>query len=161
MQAAQVKTGNAANYINQLWSKYIPYWPVFVLILAVCLAIGWYKIKTTNPVYLSSTSILIKEKKKGADETKVIESLNPLLTPEKVIENEIEILQSKTLMTDVVKNLHLYAPVSDKGQFITHSAYKTSPVAIIARSADSLLYSSGIPFKVDMDKGQVSFKTNL
>jgi len=158
MPVAQVKAGNAANYINQLWSKYIPYWPVFLLILAACLAVAWYKIKISNPVYLSSTSIMIKEKKKGPDETKVIESLNPLLTPEKVIENEIEILQSRSLMMEVVKNLNLYAPISDEGKFIKHSAFKTSPVAIIARNPDSLIYSKEIFFKVDMDKSQVSFQ---
>lgn len=155
--AANKNAGSTANYINQLWSKYIPFWPIFLLILAVCLAIAWYKIKMTNPVYLSSTSILIKEKKKGADEAKVIESLNPLLTPEKVIENEIEILQSKSLMTDVVKKLNLYALIYDKGKFIKHSAYNTSPVSIIARNPDSLIQSQEIFFSVNIQNKKVAF----
>ncbi len=155
--SAAAKTKSTFDYVNQIWSKYLPYWPIFIIILALSLSIAWYKIKTTNPLSLSSTSIMIKEKKKGADEEKVIESLNPLLSPEKLLENEVVILRSKSLMTEVVKNQNLYAPVYETDRFKKSSAYKTSPVSVIAKDVDSIYWSSEIPFTVDLKKGAVSF----
>ena len=155
--SAAVKTKSNFDFVNQIWSKYLPYWPIFLIILALSLGVAWYKIKTTNPLYLSSTSIMIKEKKKGADEEKVIESLNPLLSPEKLVENEMVILRSKSLMTEVVKNENLYAPVYETDRFKKSSAYKTSPVLVVAKNADSIYWSSEIPFTVNLQKGEVSF----
>src|SRR5690606_22063482 len=155
--SAAVKTKSTFDYVSQVWSKYLPYWPVFLILLVLSLGFAWYKIKTTNPLYLSSTSIMIKEKKKGADEEKVIESLNPLLSPEKLLENEVVILRSKSLMTEVVKNQHLYAPVFETDRFKKSSAYKTSPVSIIAKNVDSIYWSTEIPFTADLNKGEITF----
>jgi tyrosine-protein kinase Etk/Wzc len=159
MQAVEKKNaGNTANYINQLWAKYFPYWPLFLIILGVCLTVAWYKIKTTPNLYLSSTSILIKEKKKGADESKIIESLNPILTPEKVVENEIEIFRSKSLMTDVVKNLHLYAAFESQDRFMKRSAFLSSPVSIVAKNPDLLISSKSYHVKISDNAKNVAFE---
>lgn len=157
MSVESSKKNSTINYINQIWAKYIPYWPVFVLILIVCVAAGWYQLKKTNPVYVSSSTLMIKEKKKGVDESKVIESLNPLLTPEKVIENEMQILQSNSLMTKVVENLHLYATIETKDNFKTSSAFKKSPLMIVAKDIDSLYYSNNIPFTINPERNSVTF----
>ena len=45
-----------------------------------------------------------------------MESLDPI-SSKKIVENEIEILQSRTLMINVVKALSLYAPVYDEGRY--------------------------------------------
>ena len=152
-----VKTKSTFDYITQIWTKYIPYWPLFLISLAIAIGIAWYKLKTTNPLYVSSTSIMIKEKKKGADEEKVIESLNPLLSPEKLLENEVVILRSKSLMTEVVKNQHLYAQVYNTDRFKKSLAYKLSPVSIIAKDVDSINWSSEIPFSVNLQERKVNF----
>ncbi len=38
----------------------------------------------------------------------------------KNVENEVEVLKSKTLMKEVVENLHLYAPVFVSGRVMHH-----------------------------------------
>jgi capsular exopolysaccharide synthesis family protein len=80
---------------------------------------------------------LIKDEKKGEDDSRIIESLN-LLATKKIIENEIEVLKSKGLMMQVVKKLHLYAPISEKGKVKEISAYVSSPVSIEVLNPDSL-----------------------
>lgn len=158
MAIAKQNSGNTANYVTQMWSKFMPYWPVFIIILILSLGRAWWQLSKTNPRYLTSTAILIKEKKKGADETKVIQSLNPLLAPENDVENEMAILKSISLMTDVVKNLHLYAMIFEKGKFIDHSAYKTSPVSIMVKNPDSLQYSDEIHFSFIKESLQVNLE---
>src|SRR5687767_14819730 len=104
------------NLLALLRARYFPYWPLFVGLLIFCFAAAWTYIKLTVPLYESSAAILIKDEKKGVDDSKMIESLN-LISTKKIVENEIEVLSSRLLMNDVVKNLMLYAPVYREGKW--------------------------------------------
>src|ERR1700741_1510880 len=118
MQANQKKKQDApeVNVFSQIWFKYFPYWPLFVTLLVISLAGAWLYIRyKTTPMYQATAAILIKDEKKGQDESKMIESLNQLST-KKIIENEIVVLKSRELMYDVVKNRHLYAQFYEKGK---------------------------------------------
>lgn len=90
--------------------KYIIRWPWFVASVIVCMACAWIYLKQSTPAYNINASILIKDEKKGGmlgNEFSGLEDLG-LLNPSKNIDNEIEILQSKSLIKDVVNELGLY-----------------------------------------------------
>ncbi|MBC7537158.1 MAG: polysaccharide biosynthesis tyrosine autokinase, partial [Ferruginibacter sp.] len=74
----------------------------------------------------------------------------------KIIENEVEVLQSRTLMDNVVKTLHLYAPVSIEGKVKAVSAYNLSPLAIVVPDPDSIREEPKVFFTYDEKKGAVS-----
>src|SRR5919107_27539 len=101
------------NLILVLLSKFFPYWPLFIILLLISLITATLYIKRSTPYYEAAASILFKDEKKGSDESKITESLN-YLSSKKIVENEIEVLHSKSLMNEVVKNLHLYAPVYEE-----------------------------------------------
>jgi capsular exopolysaccharide synthesis family protein len=124
--------------IEQLVSKYLPYWPIFMmtLLLAVGGAYGYLHYYAT-PIYEAKAAILIKDEMKGNKESKMSESLDPISSTV-IVENEIEILQSYTLMVNTVKALQLYAPVFEKGLFKNKSAYTSSPVIIEVPNPDSI-----------------------
>src|SRR6476469_8507222 len=113
--------------LNQLWVRYMAYWPLFLLLFSAALAGAYIYLRYTVPLYESTARILIKDEKKGSEDTKALESLN-LLNTKKIIENEIEVIQSRTLVDEVVKNLFLYAPISEEGRIKSLSAYLTSPI---------------------------------
>lgn len=143
------------NIISQLWSRYFPYWPIFLLFVVIAAAGAQFYLKYKIPVYESTATILIKDEKKGEDDSRIIESLN-LLSTKKIIENEIEVLRSKGLMLQVVKKLHLYASISEKGKLNDLSAYVSSPVNIEVRNPDSLIETSDkVPFNYDSASKQV------
>lgn len=100
----------------------------------------------TVPLFESSAAILIKDEKKGVDDSKMIESLN-LISTKKIVENEIEVLKSRSLMNDVVKKLMLYAPVYQEKSGNDPSAYGNSPVKIEAKYPDSLIETDKVYFK--------------
>lgn len=79
-------------------------------------------IRYTTPKFEAKATIIIKDEKKGADDSKAMESLN-MINTKKIIENEIEVLQSKSIMQNVVKNLHLYAQIYQQGKIRNVSAY--------------------------------------
>lgn len=139
------------NVFGQLWFKYFPYWPLFLILLTVALTGAWFYVRyKTNPYYEATASILIKDEKKGQDEAKMLESLNQL-SAKKIIENEIEVIKSRQLLTEVAKKLHLYAPVYEKGRIKPATAYTTSPVIVQAQNPDSLGNPGDVFFSVGPD----------
>ncbi len=64
---------------------------------------------TTIPIYQAAATIIIKDEKKGNEDSKLMESLDPI-SSKKIVENEIEILQSRTLMINVVKDVAFMPP---------------------------------------------------
>lgn len=142
MRKMQVSANNGIeaaenNLFQQLFFRYWPYWPLFIILMVCGLGLGYLYLRTTTPMYESSATILIKDEKKGLDDSKVAEALNPL-SSKKIVENETEIMHSRALITEVVKELSLYAPVTVKDGFITKSAYTSSPVILDIKNPDSL-----------------------
>lgn len=146
------------NVISQLWFKYFPYWPLFLILFVLSIVWAKYSLNKTTPLYESKATILIKDEKKGIDDNKLIQEINQL-SSKKIIENEIEVLQSRELMDEVVKDLHLYTEVfesQDEKKFV--SVYNTSPLTIEALTPDTLLARADKqPFAYDKTNGRVSF----
>jgi capsular exopolysaccharide synthesis family protein len=141
------ETGDADEVsLNDIFDKYIPYWPWFVLLVIVALSGAWFYLRYKNPVYQTTASILVKDEKKGVGAMDPLEAFD-MFGGKKSVENEVEILQSKTLMQEVVQNLHLYAPVTIKGRVHTANAYVASPIMIKAKFPDSLKTVLNVPFE--------------
>ena len=157
MQVAQKKqaVSQEKNLIGQIWFKYFPYWPLFLILLLIALTGAWFYIRyKTTPYYIATSSILIKDEKKGQDETKMIESLNQL-SAKKIIENEIEVIKSRELLQRVAVKLHLYATLYEKGKIKRKTAYSSSPVIIQAKHPDSLKAVGDVFYDIDPTKTMV------
>ena len=128
-----------SNIIQKTVSKYLPYWPLFLLFSILALAGAYIYLRYATPMYEARATIIIKDEKRGSEDSKLMESLN-LIASKKVVENEIEVLQSRALMEDVVKKLYLYAPISLKGKVKESDAYVFSPVLVEVQNPDSIFY---------------------
>ncbi len=136
---------------NFLLFRFAPYWPLFLLLLILCSAGAWVYLRFSTPLYEANATILIKDEKKGVDDSRMLESLN-IYTSSKIVENEMEVIQSRTLMKEVVVNLHLYAPVFEEGGFNDINAYETSPIRIEAKDPEEIAPEKDIPFSYDHGK---------
>jgi tyrosine-protein kinase Etk/Wzc len=142
------------NLMQQIASKYVPYWPLFLLAILIALAIAYTYIHFATPIYEATATVIIKDEKKGNEESKLVESLDQI-SSKKIVENEIEIIQSRKLMENVVTSLGLYAPVYQKGDVHDILAYTKSPVSIIALFPDSLHFDERIDLNYDDRDQQV------
>lgn len=124
--------------IVQLIAKYINYLPLFIVFFIVALTASFFYLRYAIPKYQATASLIIKDEKKGNDDSKLIESLN-MMNSKKIIENEIEVLQSRPLVNNVVKKLNLYAPVFIEGNLKSLSAYKKFPLLIECKNPDSIV----------------------
>lgn len=139
---------------NQIWLRYVVYWPYFVLLLVLAIAGAWLYLQLVTPLYEATSRILIKDEAKGAEETKGIDFLNMVNTT-KLIENESEVISSKDLIVNVVKELHLYAQVYEENRFKEISAYIKSPVKIEVKDPELLSEGAKTYFSFDKNKNEV------
>jgi capsular exopolysaccharide synthesis family protein len=126
--------------LQQLLTKYIPYWPLFLFLLMLSGAALYFYLKYKAPIYETNASVLIKDETKGQEDSKMEEVLNVFGT-KKIVENELEIFHSNSLISSVVKTLYLYAPVyEEKGWrgLATTSAYLTSPIVVEVPNPNSI-----------------------
>lgn len=137
------------NFSQMLVSKFLPYWPLFIIFAILAVAGAFVYLRYATPIYEASATLIIKDEKKGNEDSKLTESLD-MISSKKIVENEIEVIQSRTLMDNVVKKYHLYAPVFDQGKVKAVSAYTTSPVTVVALTPDSLKGQDKI--ELDYDK---------
>jgi len=145
------------NILSDIWYRYFPYWPLFIVLLIFAVTGTWFYLRQTVPLYESAATILIKDEKRGLDDSKMLASLD-LLSTKKIIENETEVLRSRSLMSQVVKKLSLYAPVFREGRLVSPSAYVSSPIKIEALTPDLLPAVNKIYFSFDAANRQVDIQ---
>ncbi|KAB6234241.1 polysaccharide biosynthesis tyrosine autokinase, partial [Bacteroides xylanisolvens] len=84
--------------------------------------------------YNISATVLIKDDKKGGGAGMASElenlGLDGLISSSQNIDNEIEVLRSKTIAKEVVIDLNLYISYKDEDEFPAKDMYKTSPVQV-------------------------------
>ncbi|MET0636780.1 MAG: polysaccharide biosynthesis tyrosine autokinase [Chitinophagaceae bacterium] len=122
-------TENKKNMLEEFMFRYFPYWPLFLILVAVAFVGGYIYLRYATPVYEINATLLIKDEKKGADDSKMLEALN-IYSSTKLVENEIEVIKSKELLKDVITNLSLYGSIYEHGKVVSKSAYNSSPVIV-------------------------------
>lgn len=118
--------------IKAIFFKYIIRWPWFVASVIICMLCAWIYLKQSTPVYSITASVIIKDEKKGGtmgNDFSGLEDLG-LLNSSKNIDNEIEILQSKSLIKDVVNELELYIDYSTSKGLKNIDLYNESPILV-------------------------------
>ncbi len=120
--------------IQEILFRYLIHWPWFVVSAIVCVALAWGYLRLTTPVYNISATVLIKDEKKGggANMSSELEKmgLNGFVSSSSNIENEIEVLKSRTLAREVVSSLGLFVTYMDEDKFPNKELYRTSPVLV-------------------------------
>ena len=138
------------NY-QELLFRYIIHWPWFVASVLVCLIGAWVYLHFQTPVYQVSASIMIKDDKKGSGSTDLGNlGIGGVITSTQGIDNEIEVLRSKTILKEVVNNLELYITYYDEDEFPEKELYQTPPVIVnlTAQEADKLPGSALLAMKL-------------
>ena len=105
-------------------------WRWTALSLIICFVTGFVFLRYSTPKYEIEASILVKDDSKGTDlgEAALLESLG-LTSGKNNVDNEVEILKSRTLMESVVNDLQLYVQYFASGNIKTTEIYEKSPVS--------------------------------
>jgi tyrosine-protein kinase Etk/Wzc len=154
------RSSDGKSGLTDILFKYVPYWPVFVFFLLLCTAGAWYYLRITPPQYEVKASVLFKDDSKSPHNGQTItEQLNQL-AEKKVVDNEIEVFQSRRLMQEVVKNLGLYATFYEQDRFSARPAYSISPIRVKVADPDKINLKDKVHFQYSRTDSMVVIGSN-
>ncbi|WP_294545061.1 tyrosine-protein kinase [uncultured Bacteroides sp.] len=120
--------------IQEILFRYLIHWPWFVVSVVACIIFAWIYLHIATPVYDISATVLIKDEEKGGGKSMSSElermGLDGFMSSSKNIDNEIEVLRSKSLAREVVNQLSLFVTYKDEDAFPGKELYRTSPVLV-------------------------------
>ena len=119
--------------IKSILYAVISRWYWFAISLFICLAIGIYQIKKTEPVYSSTAQLLLKDEDQGNSSGDLGGAFSNmgLLKTNTNIQNEILTITSSPTIREVVKRLNLQVNYTVPGRLYNPTIYGTSlPISI-------------------------------
>lgn len=115
--------------IKALIAKYLYHWPLFVLGLFLTLSLAIIYLQFAKATYEINATLIIKDNKKAPEQQSALSEID-LVNSSKLIENEIEVLKSNRLISQVVKELALGIAYQKKDGLKTTDLYKFGPVKL-------------------------------
>lgn len=146
--------------IYALIFKYLIYWPWFAASIILFLALGYLYIRKSTPVYQVNASVLIKEDNSRGGFSNAKNPLGSLsgmglISMSNNFDNEIEILNSRTLMKKVVINQNLYINYFEPRLFsFTRELYKTAPLNVYMTPEEADRLEGGLKLKFTQKDAQ-------
>ncbi|WP_339709507.1 polysaccharide biosynthesis tyrosine autokinase [uncultured Kriegella sp.] len=129
---------------------YTKHWKWFVLSVLFALVLAFLYIRYTTPEYAAKAKIQILEDKNSGSELSAFSDLNILGTPKNKVEDEIEILNSRSNFIEVVKDLKLNVKVIALGNVKDSELYSNRPFNINFIANDSVINASKFEFFIEL-----------
>ncbi|MGG7665798.1 GumC family protein [Dyadobacter sp. BHUBP1] len=116
---------------HPLWKAIRFRWYWFLISPTLSVLVGLTFLRYKTPHYTITASLLVQDDSRGSDfhETALLEELG-LPTATSSVENEIEILKSRTLLNQVIADLHLTTQYFASGHLKTTELYEKTPYRI-------------------------------
>lgn len=129
LEENEAVSGSRFNFAT-IYAMLVLNWQYFLfsLIIFVCGALLY--LRYTEPTYKVSARLLIKDQDKKRNANQMLSNMLDLgiMTNSSGIDNEVEVLQSRVLLRDVVKDLKLYSTYRRKGRVHDALVYGKQPV---------------------------------
>ena len=125
-------------------------WQWFLVSFIIFISAALLYIRYTDPVYSVSAKILVKEEQQTNSSRNNLRNIQDLgtLSASTGIDNEVVILQSKSLALAAVKNLKLYTEYRTDGRVKKCLIYKTQPINADLDSAHLIENTSPIEIQI-------------
>lgn len=144
--------------VRDLLDKYLIYWRWLLASIILLLFLGWIYARYQTPSYESISTVLIEQENNPgmvSEEIGMLKDLG-LASGGGVLEDEIELYQSRSLMERVVRDLQLhwkYQIVGTKTGLVRSELYDANPIRIRPVEADSLYYDKHYEFEITLISG--------
>lgn len=127
-----IEQNDSSFSLKDIGRIFILHWPWFVISVFGCLFVAFLYLRYTSPVYSTYTELLIKEddpySRRMQNSGLAGFSQLGILNNTNGFDNEIEILNSKTLAKRSVMNLKLYVRYAYEGTVKNQELYEDTPV---------------------------------
>lgn len=130
--------------IKDLFYKYVRFLPLFIISIALSLFVAYVYLRYATLVYTTTGALIIQDERSGGSNSKLDELFQS--DGKKNIQNEIEYLKSRQLMSRVVKARDLNFTYFAKGNIKELNIYRSSPFRV---EAFEIYDSSGFKLQID------------
>ena len=129
--------------------KFLRKWPWFLACLVFFLGLAFIYLRYAIPEYYVYSTVLIDtDDSSSQQQLDAFKDLGLLNNSQNKIDNEIQILRSRSIMNEVIKKLNLNIQHFSEGKVIKTENYPKSILEINYIDADSTLYSTSKVFNV-------------
>lgn len=131
------------NEIRQSVDLFLSYWKLLLFCVIVAMFLGYTYLRYTTYQYSASATIKIRDEKQSEKLPSIGElSSNGLFSDgTDKIKDEIEIIQSRTLIGHVVKQLNLNIRCFAEGNIKQREIYKNPPIKLSFFASDSVIHN--------------------
>jgi len=129
--------------------RYLNNWQWFVLAAGLSVTIAFVYLRYTTPQYQASTTILVKDEKKGGmlSELSAFSDLGVGSGLKNNVDNEIEILRSRTLVERTIKKLGLNISMTVNGNVFSAEIYRDTPIEVNFINTKPSFYKDKMKFE--------------
>ena len=122
--------GRSGLNFQTIFAMLVLHWHWFLLSVIICVSGALIYLRYAEPVYQVSARMLIKDERHRGNTSQMLANVEDLgfLSNSSGIDNEMEVLQSRILLRDVVKDLKLYTEYRREGHLRNFICYKRQPV---------------------------------
>ncbi|MET0572287.1 MAG: polysaccharide biosynthesis tyrosine autokinase, partial [Pedobacter agri] len=127
--------------LKDIFSKLSDKWVWFVISIVACLTAAFIYAKYTPPSYQIKAKILVNDDEKGGGLGKqagALMDLGGLMGGKNSVDNEVEILRTRFLMEQVVRQMQLNIVYSKKDNFIARELYNPHFKLVILKAVDTI-----------------------
>lgn len=112
-------------------NKYIIHWKWFVVSICFILFLAFLKTRYNSPIYSASAKILMKDTKRGGrlSEAAAFSDLG-INSGTRNVDDEIEIMKSRTLSESVIKKLNFNISIISHGKVLDVELFEDAPLEI-------------------------------
>ncbi|MDI5895606.1 GumC family protein [Flavobacterium algoritolerans] len=118
--------------IRAVLYQYASHWKWFVLGIFISLLTAYVYLRYSTPQYQASTTILVKDEKKGGmlSELSAFSDMGIGGGIKNNLDNEIEILKSRSLIESTIKKMNLNIALIVEGKIISTELFKSAPILV-------------------------------
>ena len=136
--------------IRELIDQYLIHWKWFIIALVTALVGAFLYLRYTVPEYRTSAVIMVKDERKGGmqSEMTAFSDLGLMTGIKSNVDNEIEIIRSRTVVEKSIKKLNLNVSYFVEGRFKTVEVYKDKPIDVAFFDQKEAFYKKPLTFTI-------------
>lgn len=150
VENATEQEGKSLFDFQTIYTTLILNWKWFLLSLIICLSFAAIYLRYTTPVYQAFAKLIIKEDNSRGRNAILNTSTLGTISNTSGIETEMEILRSRYLSEQTIRDLKLYTTYKSKGQIKESLLYKNQPISVDLDAAHLEKLESAIMLEIEV-----------
>jgi capsular exopolysaccharide synthesis family protein len=149
METGMTNTSSTQVELKDVIRNYTNNWKWFILSVIVALVMAYLYIRYAVPEYEVKAKIQLLEEQGGSSELSVFQDLGIFSGSAKMVEDEIQLLNSRSNRIEAVKKLGLNIKITQLGNIKNSELYDDPPFKINFIASDSIVFNADYEFYIE------------